>query len=226
MNVDTINSLSRGDAQASFMAKVYTWMTAGLLVTAGVSLAMVSTGAAVALAANLPLFIGLIVLELVLVFAYMFLKDSIGFGGSLLLLGAYAALNGVTFSALFAIYGMALAAQAFGITAGMFGALSVFGFVTKRDLSGWGNFLFMGLVGILIALVFEFFIASTAFSFIVSCAAVLVFAGLTAYDTQKIKDMAHTNSNALDGALVLYLDFINLFLHILRILAIAQGNND
>jgi len=219
------NVIGVADERAVFMSKVYGWMTVGIGLTALVALGMVATGAAAALAANMPLFIGLLVLELVLVFAYSFMKDSLGFAGGALMLAAYAALNGVTFSALFVVYGLGLAAQAFGITAGMFGALSLFGFVTKKDLSGWGNFLFLGLVGLLIVLIVEMFVASTLLSLLVSCAAVLLFAALTAYDTQKIKNMATSNANALDGALMLYLDFINLFLHILRILAISQGRS-
>lgn len=219
------NVIGVADERAVFMSKVYGWMTVGIGLTALVALGMVATGAAAALAANMPLFIGLLVLELVLVFAYSFMKDSLGFAGGALILAAYAALNGVTFSALFVVYGLGLAAQAFGITAGMFGALSLFGFVTKKDLSGWGNFLFLGLVGLLIVLIVEMFVASTLLSLLVSCAAVLLFAALTAYDTQKIKNMAASNANALDGALMLYLDFINLFLHILRILAISQGRS-
>src|SRR5690606_30443713 len=184
------NVIGVADERAVFMSKVYGWMTVGIGLTALVALGMVATGAAAALAANMPLFIGLLVLELVLVFAYSFMKDSLGFAGGALMLAAYAALNGVTFSALFVVYGLGLAAQAFGITAGMFGALSLFGFVTKKDLSGWGNFLFLGLVGLLIVLIVEMFVASTLLSLLVSCAAVLLFAALTAYDTQKIKTMA------------------------------------
>lgn len=219
------NFIGVADERAVFMSKVYGWMTVGIGLTALIALGMVATGAAAALAANMPLFIGLLVLELVLVFAYSFMKDSLGFAGGALMLAAYAALNGITFSALFVVYGLGLAAQAFGITAGMFGALSLFGFVTKKDLSGWGNFLFLGLVGLLIVLIVEMFVASTLLSLLVSCVAVLLFAALTAYDTQKIKNMAASNANALDGALMLYLDFINLFLHILRILAISQGRS-
>lgn len=213
------------DNKTMFMSKVYGWMTVGLGLTAIVALGMVFSGAASILAANMPLFIAAIAVELGLILIYEFNRNRLSFTASLLILAAYSGLNGVTFSALFAIYGLTLAAQAFAITAGMFASLSIFGFLTKRNLSGLSTFLFMCLVGVLIALIVEIFVASTMFSFIVSCVAVLLFAVLTAFDTQKIKDMENTKQNALDGALVLYLDFINLFIHIYRLLALSQGRD-
>lgn len=214
-----------GDERATFMSKVYGWMTGGLLLTAGVSLAMVMSGAAAALVANAPLFYGLLFAELALVFAYSFFQTKLGFEGSLAVLAGYAALNGVTFSAVFVLYGLGLAAQAFAITATMFAGLSIFGYFTKKDMSGWGTFLFMGLIGLLVVMIIEMFVASTLMSFLVSCAAVLLFSAMTAYDTQKIKNMMGDDASALNGALTLYLDFINLFIHILRLLALRDGGS-
>jgi uncharacterized protein len=136
----------------------------------------------------------------------------------------YAALVGVSLAFLGAIYTTSSIAQAFFVTAASFGALSLYGYTTKRDLTGWGSFLFMGLIGIIIASIVNIFLASSAMSFVISAVSVLVFTGLTAYDTQKIKEMyyeadevAVMGRKAIMGALSLYLDFINLFLSILRL---------
>jgi len=125
---------------------------------------------------------------------------------------------------LFVVYQLGSVASAFAITAGTFAAMSVYGTVTKKDLSSWGTFLFMGLVGILIAGLVNIFVGSAMLDFIRSCAAVLIFAGLTAYDTQKLRAF-HASSGyssaaslAISGALTLYLDFINLFLNLLRLM--------
>jgi FtsH-binding integral membrane protein len=136
----------------------------------------------------------------------------------------YAALNGVAFSTLGLVYSGNSITRVFFISAATFGALSLWGYTTKRDLSGWGSFLFMGLIGIIIASLVNLFMASTALQFVISVVGVLVFAGLTAYDTQSIKEMyleaddSETMSKKiLMGALRLYLDFINLFLMLLRL---------
>lgn len=136
----------------------------------------------------------------------------------------YAALMGVSLSSIFLVYTGASIAKVFFITAATFGAMSLYGYTTKKDISGWGSFLFMGLIGIIIASVVNLFMASDALSFAISVIGVLVFAGLTAYDTQQIKEMYYVNDDgetaakkSIMGALRLYLDFINLFIMLLQL---------
>ena len=139
----------------------------------------------------------------------------------------YAVLNGVTLSTLFLAYSGASLASTFFITAGMFGAMALYGLVTKRDLTGLGSFLFMGLIGLLLAMVVNFFLHSSTLDLAISVIGVFIFVGLTAYDTQKIKTMgeqgimeqgaAAVRKGAIIGALTLYLDFINLFIMLLRL---------
>ncbi len=139
--------------------------------------------------------------------------------GGLFLL--YSALNGATLSVVLLVYTGASVALAFVSTAGTFAAMSVYATVTRKDLSSWGSFLFMGLIGIVIASVVNIFLASSMVTFVVSCASVVVFTGLTAYDTQKLRAFARagggTGGVAVNGALALYLDFVNLFLALLRL---------
>ncbi|RFC65091.1 BAX inhibitor (BI)-1/YccA family protein [Fulvimarina endophytica] len=137
---------------------------------------------------------------------------------------AYAALVGVSLASIFAVYTGESITQVFFITAATFGALSLFGYTTKRDISGWGSFLFMGVIGIVIAMVVNIFLASPALQFAISVIGVLVFAGLTAYDTQQIKEMYYEGDGsevagrkAVMGALRLYLDFLNMFLMLLQL---------
>jgi len=138
----------------------------------------------------------------------------------------YAALMGVTFSAVFLTYTAASITSTFLVTAGTFGAMSLYGYTTKKDLTAWGSFLFMGLIGIILASVVNLFMASSTLSWVITYAGVLIFVGLTAYDTQKIKEMNilgnegtdEDTKEAIRGALTLYLDFINLFLMLLRIM--------
>ena len=137
----------------------------------------------------------------------------------------FAALMGLSMSSIFLVYTSASIVQTFFITAASFGALSLFGYTTKRDLTGWGSFLIMGVFGLIIAMVVNIFLASPALQFAISAIGVLIFAGLTAYDTQKIKEMYFEGDEvlvagrkAIMGALTLYLDFINLFLFLLRFL--------
>ncbi|MDY8107626.1 Bax inhibitor-1/YccA family protein [Fulvimarina sp. 2208YS6-2-32] len=136
----------------------------------------------------------------------------------------YAAMVGVSLASIFAVYTGESITQVFFITAATFGALSLWGYTTKRDISGWGSFLFMGLIGIIIAMVVNIFLASPAIQFAISVIGVLVFAGLTAYDTQQIKEMyyegdgsAVAGRKAVMGALRLYLDFLNMFLMLLNL---------
>jgi hypothetical protein len=138
----------------------------------------------------------------------------------------YATLTGITFSAIFLMYTESSIASTFLVTAGTFAAMSFYGYTTKKDLTSWGSFLFMGLIGIIIASVVNMFLQSEAMYWVVTYAGVLIFIGLTAYDTQKIKEMnilgnegtEEDTKEAIRGALTLYLDFINLFLMLLRIM--------
>ena len=210
-----------GTTAASFMAGVYRWMTLGLAVTAGVALYTASNlQLATMVAQNIwPL----VIVQFLVVLALSFLAQRISGPVAALLFMVYAGLTGLTLSAIFFVYSVGSIGTAFLITAGSFAALSLFGTVTKRDLSAWGTFLFMGLIGVVIASFVQFFWHSPAFSFVLSCATVVVFAGLTAYDTQKLRTLgaqyagAGLTSVTIVGALNLYLDFINLFLALLRL---------
>lgn len=213
-------SLAQESARV-FMQKVYAWMSLGLFITGAVAFVVASNQAV--LAAVLPLRTPLMIGTLVLVFAFSFVASKVNglVAGAMFL--AYATLNGLLFSVLFLIYTQTSIATAFFLTAGTFGALSVYGTVTKRDLSAWGTFLFMGLIGVVLAGIVNIFLQSSMMSFVLSCASIVVFAGLTAYDTQKLREhhassgYASASSLAINGALTLYLDFINLFLNILRL---------
>jgi hypothetical protein len=138
----------------------------------------------------------------------------------------YSALNGVTFASIFLLYTSSSIASTFMVASGTFAAMSVYGYVTKRDLTGWGSFLFMGLIGVIIASVVNIFLHSAMITWVTSYLGVFIFVGLTAYDTQKIKmigqrgfaDHESRHKAAILGALALYLDFINLFLMLLRIM--------
>jgi len=210
------------DVERRFMAAVYRWMTLGLAVTALVAYSVATSETALRLVAGSRLvFFGLIVAELGLVIALSAAaaRMSSAAAGGLFLL--YSALNGATLSVVLLVYTGASVALAFLCTAGTFGAMSIYGTVTRKDLASWGSFLFMGLIGIVIASVVNIFLGSTMITFVVSCASVVVFTGLTAYDTQKLRAFARagggTGGVAVNGALALYLDFVNLFLALLRL---------
>lgn len=218
-------SQARQDAASIFLAKVFNWMAVGLGITGVVAYLTAFTGLAVAIA-NSPLFLVLAIGTLGLVFFLSARIDKIQASTASLLFVGYAVLNGLFFSTLFLRYTGSSIAGTFLITAGMFGAMAAYGLVTKRDLSGWGSFLFMGLIGILIAMVVNIFLQSPAIYWVTSMIGVLIFTGLTAYDVQKIKRMGEEGimtqgqeaivKGSIMGALALYLDFINLFLMLLR----------
>ena len=224
-------SVARERAQAStyFLAKVFNWMAVGLALTGLTAFAMTRSAAAMQLVFGNPiLFYGLIIGELGLVvyLSARVAKMAASTATGLFLL--YAFLNGVTLSAILLLYTGTSIAATFFVTAGMFGAMAIYGMVTKKDLSSWGSFLFMGLIGIVIAGVVNIFLASPMVSWVMSGIGVVVFTGLTAYDVQKISrmggevmmgqqgDAAAVRKGAILGALTLYLDFINLFLMLLR----------
>jgi FtsH-binding integral membrane protein len=210
------------DVERRFMSAVYRWMTGGLALTAIFAWAVASSPAALAvIVGNRILFFGLILAELGLVVALSAMVNRLSAASAGALFALYSALNGATLSVVLLAYTGSSVAVAFVSTAGTFGAMSLYGTVTKRDLTSWGSFLFMGLVGIVIASLVNLFVRSSMITFVVSCMGVLVFTGLTAYDTQKLRAYARAGGGAaaapISGALSLYLDFVNLFLSLLRL---------
>ena len=214
--------------ERSIIRNVYLWMTAGLGLTAAVAWWF---------SGNLPLmqaffgnpilYFGAIIGELILV---MYLSRNImrmSAGAATAAFAGYAVLNGITLSTIFLAYTGATISMAFLTTAAAFGAMSLYAVTTKRSLQGIGHYLFMGLIGIIIASVINFFLRSPALYYLISYAGIAVFMGLTAYDTQRILAMSRQYSGSVDetsyirisimGALKLYLDFINIFLFVLRI---------
>jgi FtsH-binding integral membrane protein len=210
------------DVERRFMAAVYRWMTFGLALTALVAFSVATSETALRLIlGNRIVFFGLILAQLGLVIALSAAATrlSAATAGGLFLL--YSALTGVTLSVVLLAYTGASVALAFVSTAGTFAAMSIYATVTRRDLSSWGSFLFMGLIGVIIASVVNIFLHSSMVTFVVSCMSVVVFTGLTAYDTQKLRAFARAGGGsgamAVNGALALYLDFVNLFLALLRL---------
>lgn len=216
-----------------FIRSVYNWMAIGLALTGFVAFFVSNSQTMMRLIfGNQLIFFGLIIGELALVFSISARVHKMQASTATSLFVLYAALNGATLSAIFLIYTRSSITSTFFICAATFVASSVYGMATKRDLTAMGQFMFMGLIGIVIASVVNLFIRSSGVSLIVSYIGVIVFVGLTAYDTQKLRTMALSQPDGLDagtirkgailGALTLYLDFINLFLMLLRIL----GNRD
>jgi uncharacterized protein len=212
--------------QTNFVARVYNWMGLGLATTAVVALMTASSPALLNYIFGSQLvFFGLIVAELGLVMTLSAAIGRLQATTAVLMFFAYSALNGLTLSAIFIAYTSASIANTFFVTAGTFGAMSLYGYATKRDLTSWGSFLFMGLIGIVIASLVNIFLQSEMIYWLVTYAGVIVFVGLTAYDAQQIKAMALHGFNdeeserkgAVIGALRLYLDFVNLFLMLLNI---------
>ena len=220
--------ISSSEAVAvGFMSKVYIWMTFGLALTAITATITISSDTLINLIfGNKIVFYGLVIAELGLVIALSAAIKKISAFAATMMFLLYSALSGVTFASIFLIYTSSSIASAFFVASGTFGAMSVYGYVTKRDLSGWGSFLFMGLIGIIIASVVNIFLQSPMLHYVTSYIGVLVFVGLTAYDTQKIKrigaagfaDSESRHKAGIIGALTLYLDFINLFLMLLRVM--------
>jgi len=216
----------RGDitVASAFMASVYRWMALGLAVTAGVAWYVAgSADIQAAIFGNRAVFWVLILAQLGLVITISAAVNRLSAAVAGLLFIAYSAVTGVTFSGLLLVYTGNSIASAFLVTAGTFGAMSIYGTVTRRDLTTWRTFLFMGLFGVVIASIVNFFFKSSATQFVISAASVVVFTGLTAYDTQRLGRYAAASGGEMaaampvNGALMLYLDFINLFLALLRI---------
>ena len=218
--------LSMSAAFPVLMRKVYVWMTLALVIT-GVTAYGVATspGLMMAIATNKLLFWGLIIAEFGLVLAISAAINKLSLTTATMLFVLYSVINGATLSFIFAIYTMSSIASVFFITAGTFAVMAFIGYTTKKDLTSMGKILLMALIGIIIATVVNIFLKSTGLEMIVSYLGVLIFVGLTAYDSQKIKNMLQmapdasegSQKLALLGALTLYLDFINLFIYLLRI---------
>lgn len=217
---------------AKLMRSVYLWMVLALVIT-GLTAAYVANSPAYisALVNNPFLFYGVIIAELALVFILSGRIHKMSFTSASLMFILYSLLTGVSLSTIFLAYTESSIATTFLITAGTFGTMSLVGFVTKKDLSKLGGILFMALIGLIIATLVNIFLVSDTLGWIINYVGVLIFVGLTAYDTQKIKQMVReygtdineqTQKMALMGSLSLYLDFINMFLYLLRIF----GNRD
>ena len=207
-----------------FLKSVYLWMFGGLLLTSLSALWVVTTPAVQQFVFGNPITVWVLFgAELLMVFALSagLQRFSAATAASLFL--AYSFLNGLTLSVIFFVYGQASIVQAFVVAAGMFGASSVYAMVTKRDLSGMGAFMRMGLFGLIIAMFANFFLHSAPLDFAISIIGVIIFVGLTAWDTQRLQEFVAVGPAGMEsrlavyGALRLYLDFINLFLFLLRL---------
>jgi hypothetical protein len=216
------------NAVATLMRNMYAWMAIALVITGFTAFAVANSYSLIyAIATNSILFYGLIFAELGLVYFLSSRIFRMSFATAGLLFAVYSIINGVTLSLIFLIYNIGSIVSTFFITAGTFGAMAVVGSFLKKDLSFIGRFALMALIGLIIAGVVNIFMRSEGFSFIISIVGVLVFTALTAYDAQKMKNLIaengyevneNTQKLALIGALELYLDFVNLFLYLLRLL--------
>lgn len=222
-------SFVAGDVAAArisaFLGKVYGWMFLGLLITTGTAFAVASSPFLIeTLILNRILFWGLVFGQLGLVFWLSARVESMSPTTAALLFMLYSAAVGITTSVILLVYTTSSLVTTFMVTAGMFGALALYGTFTKRSLAGVGQFMFMGLIGLILAMIVNIFWQNDALSFVISVIGVLVFTGLTAWDAQRLKEMAvalpdgRVGSYAVVGALSLYLDFINLFFFLLRLI--------
>lgn len=213
--------------QARFITKVYGWMSAALIATAITAMYVASSeNLILAIVGNKLVFYGCLFAEIGVVWWLSSRVQTLSANTATLWFFLYALLNGLTLSVIFLVYTAASISSTFFITAGMFAAMSAYGYLTKKDLTSWGSLLFMALIGLIIAGIVNIFWQNDMFGMIVSGIGVIIFTGLTAYDTQKIKEMNIIGNEGTDedrkeavmGALTLYLDFINLFLYLLRFL--------
>ena len=209
----------------SYMLRVYNYMASGLALTGLVAYVAANTPALMQAIYGTPLMWLVMLSPLAFVLFLGFRIHRIRASTAQLVFWLFSGVMGLSLASIFIIYTQTSIARVFFITAGTFAAMSLYGYTTKKDLSGWGSFLFMGLIGIIIAMVVNMFLASPALYFAISVIGVLVFVGLTAYDTQRIKEMylasdtaEISSKKAIMGALRLYLDFINLFVMLLALL--------
>lgn len=221
---DAANSQSIALVQSFFM-QVYGWMASGLLATGILAYYTAHSPFLLNMIfGNKLVFYGLLFANLGIVFVLSRSIQSLSATAASFLFFTYSALNGLTLASIFLLYTHESIATVFFITAGTFGAMTAYGYVTKADLSKWGSILFMSLIGLIIASLVNLFLQSPTLMWVLTYAGVLIFVGLTAYDTQRLKEMAYSLNDeetvgkfAVLGALTLYLDFINLFLYLLRI---------
>jgi uncharacterized protein len=208
----------------SYLLQVYNYMGLGLAITGVVAFLVAATPALYVPIFTTPLKWLVMLAPLGFVFFLSAKIQTMSVSAAQITFWAFAAVMGLSLASIFLVFTGASIARVFFITAAMFGAMSLYGYTTKRDLSGWGSFLFMGLIGIIIAMLVNIFLASAALQFAISVIGVLVFTGLTAYDTQRIKEMYYeldasdvATRKAIMGALSLYLDFINMFVMLLHL---------
>lgn len=221
------NSWGSSVSFPALMQKVYTWMTLAMVITGVTAYGVANSPSLLAMIfGNQIVFWGMIIAEFALVFMITGMLNRVSLTTATLMFVAYSVLNGAVLSSIFMVYTMSSIGQVFFITAATFAVMAFIGYTTKTDLTSMGKILFMALIGIIIATVVNIFLHSTGLQTVVSYLGVLIFVGLTAYDSQKIKNMLYDQDAAdesaqklaLVGALTLYLDFINLFLYLLRIL--------
>lgn len=225
-NLSVDEQLSMSSAFSVLMRKVYVWMTLALVITGFTAYGVAtSPGVLQVIFGNQILFWGMIIAELALVIGVSAAINRLSLTMATLMFILYSVINGALFSSIFLIYTASSIATVFFITAGTFGVMALIGYTTKTDLTSIGKYLFMALIGLIIATLVNMFIKSEGFTYILSYIGVLIFVGLTAYDSQKIKQMLlqapdageGAQKLALLGALTLYLDFINIFIYLLRI---------
>ncbi len=213
------------DALRTYVQRVYAWMTGGLLLTGGTAFAVSQSETIMSAIFGTPLFWVVLLAPLGMVFFLSARLDSMRPSTAAATFIAYALTNGLAFSVLFLTYELGSIFQVFLIAAGMYAAAAVYGFTTKRDLTNMGSFLFMGLIGLIIASIVNVFLGSSALEFAVSILGVGIFTGLTVYDMNRMKEQAIVmyageglaQKRAILGALSLYLNFVNLFLYLLRL---------
>ena len=225
-NSSSIGLTRKKSAQAAVFRMMYIWMSLALALTGFTAMIVSDNGRIMHAMMSTPAIIwGVIIAEIVLVLILAAMLHRMSLGVATVMFIAYSILNGVSMSTLFLLYTEESIALTFFITSGTFGATSVYGFLTKKDLSSMGSIMLMAILGLIIASIVNIFMGSSMLYWIITYAGVLIFVGLTAYDTQKFKNAIYNGDTsestyklALMGALELYLDFINMFIHLLRIL--------
>lgn len=233
MSQNVMNSFSQAisaDAIRTYVQRVYAWMVGGLLLTTASAVLVASSETLQAAIFGTPLVWVVMLAPLAMVFFLSARIDTMKPSTAAGTFIAYALTNGLSFGSIFLVYDLGSIFQVFFIAAGMYAGAAIFGYTTKRDLTGMGSFLFMGLIGLVIASIVNIFLGSSILEFAVSAIGVLVFTGLTAFEMNKIKEQAIVmyageglaHKRAIIGALSLYLNFVNLFLYLLRLF----GNRD
>jgi FtsH-binding integral membrane protein len=226
LNARTFSPDQVAAEQAAFMRKVYAIMAFGLGATGLTALVVAHSNLQKLILGTPGVFFGLLIAEVVMVWTFASLARRLSAVGAAALFYIYAMMNGLTLSIVFLAYTASSIESTFFVTASMFAAMSAYGYVTKRDLTGVGSFMYMSLVGLIIASFVNFWMRSPMMYWLITYVGIAVFVGLTAYDTQKIKELnvignsgtEEDHKEAIHGALILYLDFINLFLYLLRLL--------